>query len=170
MMKANVILLSMALSGLALPVLAIELPSALTDKLSETKKTEAVQSNALISYAASQLGMSEEIVTSGLGTLFKVAKDNLSTENFSMLSKALPDINNYINKAPDVSSSAISSLFGSNDTTKKVESAGYVDSAFKKLGIPTESIPTMVNTVSGYLEKSGYGDSAAMLKKGLSFL
>lgn len=169
-MKPSVLLLSIALSGLTLPVLAIELPSSLTDKVTESKKTADVKSNALVSYAASQLGMSEKTVTGGLGALFKVAKDNLSKENFSMLSSAVPDINSYINQAPESSTSAMSSLLGRNETSKKAESANYLDSAFKKLGIPKESLPTMVNTVSGYLESNGYGDAAGMLKKGMSFL
>jgi hypothetical protein len=158
------------LSGLTLPVLAIELPSSLTDKLTKSKKEKEVESNALISYAANQLGMSEKTVTGGLGSLFKVAKDNLSKEHFSMLSKGIPDINSYINQAPDISTSAISSLLGSNDTAKKAQSANYLDSAFKKLGIPKESLPMMVNSVSGYLDSNGYGDAAVMLKKGVSFL
>lgn len=171
-MKANVLLLSMTLAGFTLPSLAIglELPSALTEKLSENKKATDVKSNALLSYAASKLGMSEKVVASGLGSLFKVAKDHLSKENFSMLSAAIPDISTYMNQAPEFSTSAITSLLGSNDTAKKAESVNYLDSAFKKLGIPKESMPTMVNTVSGYLESSGYGDAAGMLKKGLSFL
>ena len=169
-MKANIFLLSMALSGLTLPVLAIELPSSLTDKLTTSKKPEAVKSNALLSYAASQLGMSEEKVAGALGAILKVAKDNLSKENFSMLSSAVPDINSYIKQAPKSSMSAITSLLGSNETSKKAESASYLDSAFKELGIPKESLPSMVSTVSSYLDKSGYANAAAMLKKGLSFL
>ncbi len=169
-MKPSTFLLSIALSSLTLPVLAIELPSSLTEKLTDSKKTADVKSNALVSYAASQLGMSEKTVTSGLGSLLKVAKDNLSKENFSMLSSAIPDINNYIKQAPESSTSAITSVFGSNETSKKAESASYLDSAFKELGIPKESLPMMVNTVSGYLESNGYGDAAGMLKKGLSFL
>ncbi|MCW8866552.1 MAG: DUF2780 domain-containing protein [Colwellia sp.] len=169
-MKPRILLLSMTLSALTLPSMAVELPSGLTEQLKQSKKVEEVKSNALLSYAANKLGMSEEKVASGLGSLFKVAKDNLSKDNFTMLSSAIPDINSYINQAPESSKSAITSLFGSNDTTKKVESANYLDSAFKKLGIPKESLPTMVNTVTGYLESNGYGEAAGMLKKGLTFL
>ena len=169
-MKSSTVLLSIALSGLTLPALAVELPSSLTDKLTESKKEKDVKSNALISYAASQLGMSEKTVAGGLGSLFKVAKDNLSKEHFSMLSNGVPDINSYINQAPDISMSKISSLLSNSDTAKKAGSAKYLDSAFKKLGIPKDSLPTMVNTVSGYLESNGYGDAAVMLKKGVSFL
>lgn len=169
-MKPSIFLLLIALSGLTLPALAIELPSSLTEQLTERKKSEDVKNNGLISYAANQLGMSEKTVTSGLGSLFKVAKDNLSKDNFSMLSTAIPEINAYINQAPKSSISAITSLLGNNKTSKKAESVSYLDSAFKKLGIPKESLPTMVNTVSDYLESNGYGDAAGMLEKGLTFL
>ena len=169
-MKPSILFLSIALSGVALPALSIELPNVLKDKLTEEKKEESVQSNALVKYAASQLGMSEKAVSGGLGSLFKVAKDNLSKENFSMLSTAIPDINGYISQAPTFSTSGLSSLLSKSETAKKAESANYLNSAFEKLGIPKESLPTMINTVSGYLETNGYGDAAGMLKKGLSFI
>lgn len=169
-MKPSIFLLSAALTSLTLPALAIKLPSSLTEKLTESKQTEEVKSNAMISFAASQLGMSEKTVAGGLGSLFKVAKDHLSKENFSMLTTAVPDINSYINQAPQFSTSAITSMLGGNETSKKTASVTYLDSAFKKLGIPKESLPTMLNTVSGYLESNGYGEAAGMLKKGLSFL
>jgi len=169
-MKPSILLLSMALSGLTLPTLAIELPSSLTEKLTDSKKIAEIKSNALISYAASQLGLPEKKVAGGLGAIFKVAKDNLSKENFSMLSSAVPDINSYIKQAPIFSISTITSLLGSNETTKKAESASYLDSAFKTLGIPKESLPSMVSTVTSYLDNNGYGDAAEMLKKGVNFL
>ena len=169
-MKPSIFLLSAALAGLTLPALAVKLPSSLTDKLTESKQTEDLTSNAMISFAASQLGMSEKTVTGGLGSLFKVAKDHLSKESFSMLTTAVPDINSYINQAPEFLTSAITSMLGSNETSKKAGSVTYLDSAFKKLGIPKESLPTMLDTVSSYLETNGYGEAAGMLKKGLSFL
>jgi len=169
-MKPSIFLLSAALAGLTLPALAVKLPSSLTDKLTESKKSADVESNAMVSFAASQLGMSEKTVAGGLGSIFKVAKDTLSKENFSMLSTAVPDINSYINQAPQFSTSAITSAFGNNEASIKAASVTYLDSAFKKLGIPKESLPTMLNTVSGYLETNGYGEAAGMLKKGLNFL
>ena len=172
-MKYSTLLLSLSLSSVAMQVSAIELPSALNEQLKTTKTTttdSSVQSNALISYAAEKLEMSEKTITGGLGSLFKVAKDNLSKDNFSMLTKAIPDINSYIAQAPNDSSSSFTSLLSGSETGKQAASLNYLDSAFKKLGIPKESLPAMVNTVSGYLDSNGYGEAAGMLKKGLSFL
>lgn len=169
-MKPTILLLSITLSTFALSALAIEFPSALKDQLDDSKKAERIESNALIKYAASKLNISEAQVSGGLGSLFKVAKDNLSKENFSMLSTAIPDINTYINNAPTVSSSGLSSLLGSSDSAKKAESINYLNTAFDKLGLPKESLPSMLNTVSGYLESNGYGNAATMLEKGLNFL
>jgi len=169
-MKINMILLSMALGSLSLSATAIEIPGGLTKKLSQNEKVEDLKSNALVSYAASQLGMSEATVTGGLGSLFKVAQDNLTKDNFSTISSALPDMSSLIKLAPAMSTSSITSLLGKSDAGKTAASVGYLNSAFKELGIPTESIPLMVSTVSGYLESNGYGEAAGLLKQGLSFL
>lgn len=169
-MKASIILLSIVFSGLTLPALAVKLPDSLSKTISESTEKLGLDENALISFAASQLGMPEEKVTGGLGALLKVAKDNLSEDNFSVLSKAIPDVNTYIKQAPEFSTSAITSLMGDNKESITAQSASYIDAAFKKLGIPKESIPTMVSTVSSYLETNGYGEAAGYLKKGLSFL
>ena len=169
-MKTSIILLTVALFGITLPALAVKLPESLNNTLSESKEKLGLDENALISFAAAQLGMSEEKVTAGLGALFKVAQDNLSKENFSVLSKSVPDMNNYIKQAPEFSTSAITSLLGDNKDSITAQSAGYLDAAFEKLGIPKESIPTMVSTAASYLETNGYGEAAGYLKKGLSFL
>ena len=174
-MKASIILVSLALSGLALPLSAAEsltgkLTGKLTEKLLESDVGGDIAKQALSSYAASQLGLPEGKISGGLGSLFKVAQDNLTKENFSSLSGAIPGMKNYIDLAPAVSKSAIGSLLGNSKTAKKAQSIQYLDSAFEQLGIPKESLPLLLNSVSGYLQSNGYGDVAGMLEKGLSFL
>jgi hypothetical protein len=169
-MKTNLILLSVALSALALPASAIKLPESLTSKLTESSAVTELAKGALTSYAAEQLGMSEAMVGGGLASIFKVAQDNLTTENFSELSSAIPDMSAYLDLAPELSTSAISSLLGDSATSKAAQSASYLDSAFESLGIPKESLPLMISTVTSYLDGAGYGDAASMLKKGLNFL
>jgi len=141
------------------------------NKLTQKSESKDIQSNALTSYAANQLGLSESTVNSGLGSLFKVAKDNLSQENFALISKAIPDINSYIAKAPSISTSSLTSLLGSTgDTGKAAAGISYLDSAFKKIGISKEQLPAMLDSVTGYLDKNGYGEAAGLLKEGLNFL
>ena len=157
------------MSGATLPSYAISLDSLKKD-VSETVKNVDIKDNALISYASKQLGMSEDKVTGGLASIFKVAQDNLTPENLSLLSDAIPNLDNYISQAPELSASAVSSLLGNNSAAIKAQSAQYLNSAFKKLGIPAESLPLMISTVSGYLNSNGYGEAAGMLNKTLSFL
>ncbi|KGJ88509.1 DUF2780 domain-containing protein [Colwellia psychrerythraea] len=181
-MKLSIICLSasVALTSLAgltsYSATAIDF-GAITKSSSEQLKTAAknvaapIQANAMISYAAKQLNLSEETVSASFGSLLKVAQDNLSSENFSLISKAVPDVQSYLDKAPKVTKSSMSSLFSSaGEAGKKAESLDYLKSAFDKLGVSTEQIPSLVNSFSSYLDKSGYEGAASALKKGLSFL
>jgi len=130
-----------------------------------------LQTDAMIENAAKQLNLSEATVAASFGSLLKVAQDNLSQENFALISKAVPDAQNYLDKAPKITKSSISSLFSSaGDLGKKAESADYLNSAFDKLGISTEQIPGLVNSFSSYLDNNGYKEAAASLKQGLSLL
>lgn len=140
-------------------------------KTADTAITNPVKNNAMVSYAAKQMGMSEETVAAGLGSLFKVAKDNLSKDNFSVITTAIPDINSYIDQAPKSSTSSLTSMFSkSSPEAKAATSLSYLDSALEKLNIPKEMVPTMLNSVTGYLENNGYGQAAGLLKQGLNFL
>jgi len=175
-MKATTILfsvvLSTALSAATLPAQATDLFSSLKDKVKAKKEEQKapVSANALISYVAKELKMSEQTVTAGLGALLKVTKDNVSKDKFAMLTTALPQVNSYIEQAPSVSTSGLSSLLGSSNSAKKAESVSYVDEALKKLNIPKESLPALINTATGYLDKNGNSEAAALLKKSLSFI
>ncbi len=171
---------SVALSGLFIispnTVHAIDLNS-LTKTSTEQLKTAAkeagvpLETDAMISYAAKQLNFSESTVSASFGALLKVAQDNLSPENFAIINKAVPDAQNYLDKAPKVTKSSVTSLFSdTGEAGKKVESLDYLNSAFDKLGVSRQKIPELVNSFSAYLDKSGYGEAAASLKKGLSLL
>ena len=103
---------------------AIDL-SAITKSLTEQLKTAAkdasvpLETNVMIKYAAKQLNLSEATVAASFGSLLKVAQDNLTQENFSLISKAVPDTKSYLDKAPKVTKSSMSSLFSSTGTAGK---------------------------------------------------
>ena len=180
--KLSIICLSasVALTSLAgltsLPAIAIDFGS-ITKSSAEQLKAAAkdagvpFQTNAMIEYAAKQLNLSEETVSASFGSLLKVAQDNLTPEKFALISKAVPDAQNYVDKAPKVSKSSMSSLFSSaGEAGKKAESLDYLNSAFEKLGLSSEQVPGLINSFSSYLDKSGYKEAAALLKQGLSLL
>ena len=168
---------SIVLTGLtSFSATAIDLGS-ITKSSTEQLKSAAkgvgipLDTNAMVEYAAKQLNLSEGAVAGSFGSLLKVAQDNLSQENFALISKAVPDAQNYLDKAPKIAKSSMSSLFSSaGEAGKKAESMDYLNSAFKQLGVSREQIPGLINSFSGYLDKSGYKEAAASLKQGLSLL
>lgn len=174
-LSASVTLMSIA-SLSSLPSRALELSAmanAPTEKIN-TISTEAgvpLQSNAMINYVATQLNLPESTVAASFGSLLNVAKENLSTANFALISKALPDVQNYLNKAPQMTESSISSLFtNAGDAEKKAKSIDYLRSAMQSLGITTEQVPALINSFSGYLNNNGYKEVATTLKQGLNLL
>ncbi|MFT7568026.1 MAG: hypothetical protein ACI846_002342 [Pseudoalteromonas distincta] len=177
--KLSIICLSasVALTSLtSISASAIDL-GAITKSSSEQLKTAAkdagvpLETNAMIEYAAKQLNLSESTVSASFGSLLKVAQDNLSPENFSLISKAVPDAQSYLDKAPKVEKSSMSSLLSSaGDAGKKAESVDYLNTVFKKLGVSSEQASGLLSSFSGYLDKSGYKEASTLLKKGLSFL
>jgi len=178
-MKLSIIYLSASValtSFISLPVLAVDL-GALTKSSSEQLKSAAkevgvpLETNAMIKYAAKQLNLSEATVSASLGSLLKVAKDNLTQENFALISKAVPDAQSYVDKAPKMAKSSMSALFSSaGEAGKKAESLDYLNSAFEKLGLSSEQVPGLINSFTSYLDNNGYKQAAATLKKGLSLL
>jgi len=130
----------------------------------------ALKENFLADYAAKQLGLPKEKATAALGAVFKTAQGNLSAENFSSIGKAIPGLDSYIDKAPDVSSlTGLASSLG-GDKAKAGASLGYLDAAFEQIGVPKETVLPLINTVTGYLDQNGMGSAASLLKQGMDFL
>jgi hypothetical protein len=163
---------------LSLPISAIELSDLKkldTSSVEQLKKSASdlspLKTNDMISYAAKQLNLSEGTVSAGFGSLLKAAKNNLSSDNFAMISNVIPNVDNYLDKAPKESTSSLTSLLSSaGDSGKKAESLNYLNSAFKQLGISSEQVPAMLDAFNGYLTNNGYGEAAKYLQQGLSFL
>jgi len=177
--KATLLLVPTIISSLlSLPISAIELSDLSKVDVSSTEQLKKsiselspINTNDMISYAAKQLNLPESSVSAGFASLLKVAKDNLTSDNFAMISKVIPDTDDYLKQAPKASTSSLSSLLSSaGDTGKKAESLNYLTSAFEQLGISSDQVLPMLNAFSGYLDKNGYGEAASYLEKGLSFL
>ena len=179
-MKITTLCLSASIALVSISANAIDLGAlakSSTEELKAVATTAAAdaglsfETSDMIGYAAKQLNISETTVEASLGSLLKAAKDNLSEDSFALISKAVPDAQTYVDKAPEIETSSLSSWFSNDDDSSQEEkSAKYLNSAFDKLGLSSDQIPALVNTFSGYLETAGYGDAAETLKQGLSFL
>jgi hypothetical protein len=168
-MKVNTILLSSSLLLLSACATQSLDTGASTDKVTNTASsalTDVVNSakeNLIADYAAKQLGLPKDKASSALGAVFKAAQGNLSSNDFASLGKAIPGVDSLIEKAPEVSGLA-SSLTGGK------ASLGYLDAAFKQIGVPKETVLPLVNVLTGYLDQNNMGSASAMLKQGLNFL
>lgn len=130
--------------------------------LSET--VNSVKENLLADYAAKQLGLPKDKATAALGAVFKTAQGNLSADDFLSLGKSIPGLDSLIEKAP-----ALASSLGGGKANSGA-SLGYLDAAFKKIGIPKETVLPLVGTLTQYLDQNNMGTASALLKKGLNFL
>ncbi|MCF8128007.1 MAG: DUF2780 domain-containing protein [Deltaproteobacteria bacterium] len=125
----------------------------------------------LITKLVDTLGITQKQAEGGVGALFNNAKENLSTEDFSKASDAVPGVDKYMEEAPATDSgstggllkSGLSSLGGSG--SKIGGMAGLADS-FSKLGMNSETMTKFVPIVTDFME-SNAGSNVAGLLKGL---
>jgi hypothetical protein len=125
----------------------------------------------LISKLVDTLGITQKQAEGGVGALFNNAKENLSTEDFSKASEAVPGVDKYMAEAPSTDSgstggllkSGLSSLGGSGS---KLGGMAGLAGSFSKLGMNTETMTKFVPIVTDYME-SNAGSSVAGLLKGL---
>ena len=54
----------------------------------------------LVQLLSSNLGVTKKQATGGAGSIFNLAKQNLSIEDFTKVAKAVPDIDNMMTAAP----------------------------------------------------------------------
>jgi len=120
----------------------------------------------LVDLLSSQLGVTKDQAEGGAGSIFQLAKQNLSVEDFSSIAKAVPGIDQMIGAAPKVEGSSstlggISSMMGSN---KLGEMAGLT-SSFAKLGLSGDMVSKFTPIILDYVKTEG-GKHAMNLLKG----
>lgn len=120
----------------------------------------------LVDLLSSQLGVTKDQAEGGAGSIFQLAKQNLSVEDFSSIAKAVPGIDQMIGAAPKVEGSSstlggISSMIGSN---KLGEMAGLT-SSFAKLGLNADMVSKFTPIILDYVKNKG-GEHAMNLLKG----
>ena len=120
----------------------------------------------LVDLLSSQLGVTKGQSEGGAGSIFQLAKQNLSVEDFSSIAKAVPGIDKMIGAAPKVEGSSsslkgISSMMGSN----KIGGMASLTSSFEKLGLSSEMVDKFMPIILDYVENKG-GEHAMNLLKG----
>lgn len=120
----------------------------------------------LVDLLSSQLGVTKDQAESGAGSIFQLAKQNLSVEDFSSIAKAVPGIDKMLGAAPKVEESSsslggISSMMGSN----KLGGMAGLTSSFEKLGLSSDMVNKFTPIILDYVKNKG-GEHAMNLLKG----
>jgi hypothetical protein len=122
----------------------------------------------LVDLLSSQLGVTKDQAQGGAGSIFQLAKQNLSGKDFSSIAKAVPGIDQMIGAAPKVEGSSsslgkISSMMGSN----KLGGMAGLTSSFEKLGLSGDMVSKFTPIILDYVKNKGGEDVMNLLKGAL---
>lgn len=119
------------------------------------------------------LGVSSEQASGGLGALFGLAKDNLSSGDFSTLSKSVPGMDSLLSAAPEVAgaSDGLGGLMsGAGKYGKAMTGAKEVYEQFSALGLDPAQVGQYMNITTSYLQSEGGQAAVDIFKDGVSAL
>ena len=121
----------------------------------------------LIGSLVDKLGVSEEQATGGAGAVFKEAKNNMSSGDYSQLLSSVPGIDSLISSAPQtggLAGKASSLLGGSGGSATGM--ANLADS-FSKLGLAPDMVNQFVPVILDYVQSEGGQQAMTLLKSAL---
>ena len=129
----------------------------------------------LISMLMSNLNVSSDQATGGAGAVFGAAKNNMSPQDFSKVSDALPGLNDLIAAASKIGGSGksgISSMLGglSGSTGSAAKSLGGLSSladTFSQLGLDSDMVGKYVDMILQFSESEGGQEVMNLLKNAL---
>jgi hypothetical protein len=121
----------------------------------------------LIGQLVNLLGVTQSQAEGGAGAVFKEAKNNMSSGDYSQLLGAVPGIDSLIKAAPESGGLAgkASSLFGNSANSTK-GMAGLTDS-FSKLGLSPDMVGKYTNVILDFVQSEGGQQAMTLLKNAL---
>ena len=130
-------------------------------------------SNGLVSLLTSQLGVTDAQAEGGAGALFRAAKANMKSDDFSELAAKVPEASSLIDKAPVVEDKKKGMLAGAaslmGDTGEKINAATEIVESFKQLGLDGDMVEKFTPVVLDYVKEKAGEASMKLLQSALSF-
>ena len=129
--------------------------------------TVSADTSKLIGSLVDTLGVSEEQATGGAGAVFKEAKNNMTSDDYSQLLGALPGIDSLIKAAPEsggLAGKATSMLGGSSGSVKGLSA---LTDSFAKLGLAPDMVNKFVPVILDFVQSEGGQQAMALLKNAL---
>lgn len=124
----------------------------------------------LVDLLSSQLGVTKDQAQGGAGSIFQLAKQNLSGEDFSNVAKAVPGINQMLDAAPKMEESSgtlgsVSSIMG--DKSNTLGGMAGLTNSFKKLGLSPDMVQQFTPIILDYVKDKGGEHVMSLLKSAL---
>ena len=127
----------------------------------------SADTSKLIGTLVDLLGVTEPQAGGGAGAVFREAKNNMSSSDYSQLLSALPGIDSLIEAAPQASGLAgkASSLFGSSSGSAGGLSA--LTDSFAKLGLSPDMVNKYMDIILNFAQSEGGQQTMTLLKNAL---
>ncbi|MFT5312051.1 MAG: hypothetical protein ACI8Z9_000528 [Paraglaciecola sp.] len=141
----------------------------------EQEKAEALNINDMVSTVTDSLGVTQQQASGGLGSLFTLAKNNISAEQYSQLASVLPGVDTLLKAAPDVSAmtseGGLSGLMDkAADYNESLKAINKVKKQFESLGLDPKMITQFAAKAKEYLDTEEGQQAKELLSKGLGKL
>jgi hypothetical protein len=136
--------------------------AATQDPAPNPAASAAKASPELVGILSKELGSTPEQAAGAAGTLFGVAKSQLSPTDFSQVAKAVPGMAALLGAAPAAGGAAGTS----GALAQLATSAGGLASAipaFQKLGLKPEMVAKAIPVLTQFVTKSGGADVGSLL-------
>lgn len=127
----------------------------------------SADTSKLIGSLVDLLGVSEPQAEGGAGAVFREAKNNMSSSDYSQLLSALPGIDSLIEAAPQVGDLAgkASSFLGSS--AGSVGGLSALTDSFAKLGLAPDLVNKYVDIILDFAQSEAGQQTMTLLKSAL---
>jgi hypothetical protein len=130
------------------------------------------ESSGLISMLTSQLGVTNDQAEGGSGAILGYAKDQLSGDDYSKVTDAMPETEGLIDSAPKKEGGlagtlgSASSLLGGGDKGKSAAGLAGLAESFSSLGLDSDMIGKFTPVILDYAKSKG-GETVSSLLGGV---
>jgi hypothetical protein len=125
----------------------------------------------LVGLAMSQLNLTKPQAEGGLGSLFGLAKSNLSGDEFGQIASAVPSMDSLLAAIPALTGGGSGGgLGGLTGSVASLAGGSDLIQQFSALGLSADMIKPLADLAMQFLGQSGGGDLTSLLAKGLGGL
>ena len=129
----------------------------------------------MVALLSDSLSVDTSQASGGLGSLFNLVKNNVSSEQFSQLSQALPGVDSLIDQMPDISkltsSGGVSSLLDkASQYSDSLKAVNDVKKQFEALGLSPDMISNFISTTQQYLNTEQGKEARSIFSQGINKL